>query len=129
MLDCASCSNYPNGANTCRWNLIERFSEDIDIHRRGVLGFGGDNAPETAPSKKQTTKRLKALKEACQQRSDINRFGRVRILTGTHLDLDSTPEIGGLLREGCRIDQQQGLPVGIVGIGLERPFEIPGQFR
>lgn len=50
------------------WNLIERFSEDIDIViDRGVLGFGGGNAPETAPSKKQTIKRLKALKEACQQ--------------------------------------------------------------
>ena len=50
------------------WNLIERFSEDIDIViDRGVLGFGGGNTPETAPSKKQTTKRLKALKEACQQ--------------------------------------------------------------
>ena len=50
------------------WNLIERFSEDIDIViDRGVLGFGGGNAPQTAPSKKQTTKRLKALKEACQQ--------------------------------------------------------------
>ncbi len=47
------------------WNLIERFSEDIDIViDRGVLGFGGDSAPETAPSKKQTTKRLKALKES-----------------------------------------------------------------
>lgn len=50
------------------WNLIERFSEDIDIViDRGVLGFGGGNTPETAPSKKQTTKRLKALKEVCQQ--------------------------------------------------------------
>ncbi len=50
------------------WNLIERFSEDIDIViDRGVLGFGGDSAPESAPSKKQTTKRIKALKEASQQ--------------------------------------------------------------
>jgi len=50
------------------WNLIERFSEDIDIViDRAALGFEGDHAPETAPSKKQTTKRLKALKEACQQ--------------------------------------------------------------
>lgn len=50
------------------WNLIERFSEDIDIViDRGALGFGGDSAPETAPSKKQTIKRLKALKETCQQ--------------------------------------------------------------
>lgn len=50
------------------WHLIERFSEDIDIViDRGVLGFGGDNAPEAAPSQKQAGKRLKALKEACQQ--------------------------------------------------------------
>jgi len=50
------------------WHLIERFSEDIDIViDRGALGFGGDNAPESAPSKKQTSKRLKALKESCQQ--------------------------------------------------------------
>ncbi|MFN2289216.1 MAG: nucleotidyl transferase AbiEii/AbiGii toxin family protein, partial [Chromatocurvus sp.] len=50
------------------WNLIERFSEDIDIViDRGALGFVGDNAPERALSKKQTSKRLKALREACQQ--------------------------------------------------------------
>jgi len=50
------------------WHLIERFSEDIDIViDRGALGFGGDNAPESAPSKKQAGKRLKALKESCQQ--------------------------------------------------------------
>lgn len=50
------------------WNLIERFSEDIDIViDRGALGFGGDDAPERAPSKKQTSKRLKALRDACQQ--------------------------------------------------------------
>lgn len=50
------------------WNLIERFSEDIDIViDRDALDFGGESAPEQAPSKKQRTKRLKALKEACQQ--------------------------------------------------------------
>lgn len=50
------------------WNLIERFSEDIDIViDRNILGFGGDNAPEQAPSGKQLRKRLKALKAACQQ--------------------------------------------------------------
>ncbi|MCY4642361.1 MAG: nucleotidyl transferase AbiEii/AbiGii toxin family protein [Gammaproteobacteria bacterium] len=50
------------------WNLIDRFSEDIDIViNRAVLGFGGDRAPERAPSKSQTGKRLKALKAACQQ--------------------------------------------------------------
>ena len=50
------------------WNLIERFSEDIDIViDRGALDFGGEKAVEQAPSKKQGKKRLKALKTACQQ--------------------------------------------------------------
>ncbi len=45
------------------WALIERFSEDIDIViNRDALGFGGDKAPDRAPSKKQTRKRLDALK-------------------------------------------------------------------
>jgi hypothetical protein len=49
------------------WALIERFSEDIDIViNRDVLGFGGDMAPDRAPSKKQTRKRLDALKVASQ---------------------------------------------------------------
>jgi predicted nucleotidyltransferase component of viral defense system len=50
------------------WTLIERFSEDIDIViNREVLGFGGDNRPDRAPSKTQTRKRLDALKEASQK--------------------------------------------------------------
>jgi len=50
------------------WALIERFSEDIDIViNRDALGFGGDQAPDRAPSKKQTRKRLDALKEASQR--------------------------------------------------------------
>ncbi len=50
------------------WKLIDRFSEDIDIViNRDALGFGGDNKPETAPSKKQTKKRLEALRVACQR--------------------------------------------------------------
>jgi len=50
------------------WKLIERFSEDIDIViNRGALGFNSDNAPETAPSKKQTKKRLDRLRLACQE--------------------------------------------------------------
>ena len=49
------------------WGLIERFSEDIDIViNREALGFGGDMAPDLAPSKKQTRKRLDALKSATQ---------------------------------------------------------------
>ena len=50
------------------WNLIERFSEDIDIViDRECLGFAGEEAPEKAPSKKQTRKRLEALREASQR--------------------------------------------------------------
>lgn len=45
------------------WKLIERFSEDIDIViNRGTLGFDGSNAPEAAPSRKQTRNRLDALR-------------------------------------------------------------------
>jgi len=50
------------------WKIIERFSEDLDIViNREALGFGGANAPELAPSRKQTNKHLKALHEACKQ--------------------------------------------------------------
>jgi hypothetical protein len=50
------------------WKLIERFSEDIDIViNRGALGFDGDNAPESAPSKKQMNKRLDALRDASRK--------------------------------------------------------------
>jgi hypothetical protein len=49
------------------FNAIGRFSEDVDLSfDRADLGFGGDNDPGRAPSKKQTRQRLKLLKEACQ---------------------------------------------------------------
>lgn len=50
------------------WRLIERFSEDIDlIVDKEALGFGGDAAPDKAPSKKQRKVRLEALMESCRQ--------------------------------------------------------------
>ena len=50
------------------WKLIERFSEDIDIIvDKEVLGFGGDTAPDKAPSKKQRKARLESLMETCRQ--------------------------------------------------------------
>lgn len=50
------------------WGLIDRFSEDIDLTiGRDALGFGGDNSPAQAPSAKQRSKRLKALKVACSE--------------------------------------------------------------
>ncbi len=49
------------------WKLIERFSEDIDIViDRNSLGFGGDNAPEAAGSRKQTKRRLDELRLPCR---------------------------------------------------------------
>jgi hypothetical protein len=44
------------------WRLIERFSEDVDlIVDKEALGFGGDAAPDQAPSNKQRKVRLEAL--------------------------------------------------------------------
>jgi hypothetical protein len=49
------------------WKLIQRFSEDIDlIVDKEVLGFGGDAAPDKAPSNKQRKARLEALMDACR---------------------------------------------------------------
>jgi predicted nucleotidyltransferase component of viral defense system len=45
------------------WNLIQRFSEDIDlVIDRPFLGIEADAAPETAPSKKQQRKRVEGVK-------------------------------------------------------------------
>ena len=55
------------------WNLINRFSEDIDIViEKDFLGFGGKDSPETAPSKKQRRKRLANMREAAQKRIHSN---------------------------------------------------------
>lgn len=49
------------------WGLIKRFSEDIDlVVDKETLGFGGDESPENAPSKKQRRKRGDSMKLACQ---------------------------------------------------------------
>ncbi len=49
------------------WQLIERFSEDLDITLdRTHLGFGGDQSPELAPSTNQRNRRLEALQDACR---------------------------------------------------------------
>ncbi|NQT19495.1 MAG: nucleotidyl transferase AbiEii/AbiGii toxin family protein [Planctomycetes bacterium] len=51
------------------WNLIERFSEDIDIViDRDFLGFGGAHSPERAPSRKKQRRWLEELKATCQER-------------------------------------------------------------
>lgn len=51
------------------WKLIDRFSEDIDIViARDFLGFGGDDDPLNASSRKQVRKGLESLKSVCQER-------------------------------------------------------------
>jgi len=50
------------------WKLIERFSENIDlIVDKEALGFGGDAAPDAAPSKKQRKARLEKLRKTCRE--------------------------------------------------------------
>ncbi|MEI6323791.1 MAG: nucleotidyl transferase AbiEii/AbiGii toxin family protein [bacterium] len=47
------------------WQLIHRFSEDIDlVVDKELLGFGGDKAPDRATSNKQRKARLEKLKES-----------------------------------------------------------------
>ncbi|MEI8293158.1 MAG: nucleotidyl transferase AbiEii/AbiGii toxin family protein [bacterium] len=50
------------------WKLIQRFSEDIDlVVDKEALVFGGDDAPDKAPSNKQRKARLEALMAASRQ--------------------------------------------------------------
>ena len=73
------------------WNLIHRFSEDIDIViDRKALGFDGDNAPERASSKKQTRNRLRALRDTCRHLISDKIFPVLR--ENISLDLANTLE-------------------------------------
>lgn len=50
------------------WQLIERFSEDVDLTLdREALGFGGPDAPEAATSGNERRRRLQNLTEACRR--------------------------------------------------------------
>jgi hypothetical protein len=68
--ECGAQLTFKGGTSLSKaWKLIERFSEDIDVVlNRKYLGFGDEQSPESAPSKKQRDKRLEDLKVACQQR-------------------------------------------------------------
>jgi hypothetical protein len=49
------------------YHVIERFSEDVDVSiERAFLGFGGENEPEEAVSKKQQRRRIEGLQRKCQ---------------------------------------------------------------
>lgn len=50
------------------WQLIDRFSEDIDVViDRDHLGFGGEQSPEQAPSRKKQRAAIDALRAAAQE--------------------------------------------------------------
>lgn len=68
-LPCSQHLTFKGGTSLSKgWQLIERFSEDIDITiHREALGFGGEMAPHAAPSKKQQKKRLNDLKAECER--------------------------------------------------------------
>jgi predicted nucleotidyltransferase component of viral defense system len=49
------------------WDVIERFSEDIDlVVSRPRLGFGPANAPETATSRNEQGRRAESVQERCR---------------------------------------------------------------
>lgn len=51
------------------WQLIDRFSEDIDVViDRDFLGFGGEHSPDKATSRKQQRLALDALRKTAQDR-------------------------------------------------------------
>ncbi len=80
------------------WQLIERFSEDVDISlSRDWLGFGGADDPEKAPSKKQRTARIEDLATECTARvRDVllpalrARANAVLGSAGWSIDIDAT---------------------------------------
>ena len=63
-LPCGQHLTFKGGTSLSKvWNLIDRFSEDIDITiHKDALGFGGSNAPHTAPSKTQRKKDWMSLR-------------------------------------------------------------------
>jgi len=80
------------------WQLIDRFSEDIDVViDRDVLGFGGLDGPEQAPSRKQRQKRLEALKTACQDRIRRHLLPSLRdaLVSALPSDAAATVELAG----------------------------------
>jgi hypothetical protein len=66
--ECGHILTFKGGTSLSKgFGIINRFSEDIDIVvDRHVLGFGGENSPESAPSKKQTKARIEKLMPACR---------------------------------------------------------------
>lgn len=66
--------------------VIKRFSEDIDLSiSRESLGFGAEQEPEAAASKKQTQQRIENLQQACIQQITSELLPSLRAAFGTIL--------------------------------------------
>ncbi len=67
--DVASHLTFKGGTSLSKcWGFIERFSEDIDlVLGRDFLGFGGEAAPEAAPSRNERARRVENVLAACQR--------------------------------------------------------------
>ena len=68
--DVASHLTFKGGTSLSKcWGFIERFSEDVDlVLGRDFLGFGGEAAPEAAPSRNERARRVENVLAACQRR-------------------------------------------------------------
>lgn len=74
------------------YQAIDRFSEDVDLSfDRSLLGFGGDNDPARAPSKKQAEKRLDELAVACREMIRRRFLPRLQALFATALGTAPSP--------------------------------------
>jgi hypothetical protein len=69
MAEIGSHLTFKGGTSLSKaWKMIERFSEDIDlIVDKEALGFGGEDAPDNSPSRKQRKVRLEALMDSCRE--------------------------------------------------------------
>ena len=69
------------------YNVIERFSEDVDIAiERSFLGFGGDHEPEKGASGKEQQRRIAKLTEACQISISQRLAPQLHAAIATHID-------------------------------------------
>lgn len=115
------------------YNVIQRFSEDVDLSfYREDLGFGGDKDPARASSGKQAKDRLDQLKEECQR---LIR-GRLlpALLTTFEQHLGGPPAPGGweVVNDEQDPDGQSLLfryPPGLTWPGGARPQYLRPQVR
>lgn len=89
------------------YSVIERFSEDIDLSiEKEFFGYGNDNNPENAASKKKQRAALDSLSVACSQyihNQLILTLGiaiseKLQISEGWHLEIDTDDSDGQTLQ-------------------------------